>query len=193
MKDIKSYLIVILLIVIAILVMNKCNRTSTSIPEIDTVETISYIHDTIKLNGKTKIKPIPEIQWIHDTIIDSTGKVSITNIKKYTTNDTFVYKTDSFAVTFYSKIYSECPLDSLNHDLVASIRYKVIERTITNEIVRNKSFFIGPSVGLNKSSSYISLDGLYERQGKQIYKIGVGVNTRLEPVIKAGVYWQIRK
>jgi hypothetical protein len=191
MKDLKNYLIVILLTVI--IAMYKCNGSSTSISSIDTVTDVSYIHDTIKVPGKTKIKPVPVVRWLHDTLIDSTGKITVVNIKKYTTNDTFVYKTDSFAVTFYSKIYSDCPLDSLNHDLIASVRHKIIERTITKEMVRNKAFFFGPSIGLNKSSSYLSLDGLYERQGKQIYKIGVGVNTKLEPVIKAGVYWKIGK
>jgi hypothetical protein len=191
MKDLKNYLIVILLTVI--IAMYKCNGSSTSISSIDTVTDVSYIHDTIKVPGKTKINPVPVVRWLHDTLIDSTGKITVVNIKKYTTNDTFVYKTDSFAVTFYSKIYSDCPLDSLNHDLIASVRHKIIERTITKEMVRNKAFFFGPSIGLNKSSSYLSLDGLYERQGKQIYKIGVGVNTKLEPVIKAGVYWKIGK
>jgi hypothetical protein len=173
--------------------MTKCHDCGTTISNIDTIETISYIHDTIKLKGKTKIKPVPEIRWLHDTIIDSTGAKVVINTKKYTTNDTFVYKTDSFSVTFYSKIYSDCPLDSLSHDLIASVRHKIIEREITKEVVRNKAFFAGPSVVLNKSASFLMLDGIYEQKGKKLYKLGIGINTRLEPVIKAGVYWQIGK
>lgn len=190
MKDVKVYLIVILITVI--IAMFKCHGNGTIVTNIDTFETISYIHDTIKLKGKTKIKPVPEIRWLHDTIIDSTGNISIVNVKKYTTNDTFVYKTDSFSVTFYSKIYSDSPLDSLNHDLVASVRHKIIERVITKEIVRKNAFFTGPSVGISKGTSFLSLDGLYERNGKTIYKIGVGVNTQFQPVLKAGMYWQIK-
>jgi hypothetical protein len=34
---------------------------------------------------------------------------------------------------------------------------------------------------------------LYERNGKNIYRLGVGVNSRFEPVIKAGIYWYISK
>lgn len=191
MKDIKNYLIVILSVII--ILMYTCHDTTTEPSGIDTVETISYIHDTIKLKGKTKIKLVPEIHIVHDTIIDSTGKQIIVDFKRYTTRDTFTYKTDSFSVTFYSNIYSTCPLDSLNHDLVASVRRKVIEREIIKEITRKHAFFAGPSIGLNKSSSFIMLDGLYEQDGKRLYKLGVGVNTRLEPVIKAGVYWKISK
>ena len=191
MKDIRTYLIVILLTVI--LAMYKCQGSGTIVSKVDTIENISYIHDTIKLKGKTKIKPVPEIQWLHDTLIDSSGNISIVNVKKYATNDTFVYKTDSFSVTFYSKIYSDCPLDSLKHDLVASVRHKIIERIITKEIVRKNAFFAGPTVGISKGSSFLSLDGLYERNGKTIYKLGVGVNTQFQPVLKAGMYWQIGK
>jgi hypothetical protein len=191
MKDFKTYLIIVLITVM--IAMYKCNGSGTIVTDIDTFETISYIHDTIKLKGKTKIKPVPEIRWVHDTIIDSTGNQIVINTQKYTTKDTFVYKTDSFSVTFYSNIYSSCPLDSLNHDLIASVRHKIIEREIIKQIVRKQAFFAGPSVGLNKSSSFIMLDGIYEQEGKRLYKLGVGVNTRLEPVIKAGVYWKIGK
>ena len=108
------------------------------------------------------------------------------------TNDTFEYKTDSFSVTFYTKIYSSGPLDSIKNDVLATIRHKIIERTITQEVVRKHAFFAGPSIGLGKTS-YISLDGLYERKGKIIYRVGAGVNTQLQPMLKAGVYWQISK
>jgi hypothetical protein len=190
MKDIRNYAIVILLTII--IALSKCHECETIISRIDTVKTISYIHDTIKLKGKTVIKPVPEIRWIHDTIIDSTGATIVINTKKYTTNDTFVYKTDSFSVTFYSKIYSDCPLDSLNHDLIASVRHKIIEREIIKEVVRAKAFFIGPSIGLNKSSSFLMLDGIYEQKGEKLYKLGIGINTRLEPVINAGISWRIK-
>ena len=39
--------------------------------------------------------------------------------------------------------------------------------------------------------------GMVERigieNGKIIYKVGAGVNSNLQPILKAGIYWQIFK
>ena len=189
----KGFPYIVIAILIAVIIwLTKCNDCSTLITKIDTLSDTSYIHDTVTLKGKTKIKPVPVPYYIHDTIIDSTGKIIIVDVKKYTTNDTFIYNTDSIKVIVYTKIYSSNPLDSINNELKAIIRHKVIENTITKEVVRKHAFFAGPSIGVGKTS-YISLDGLYERKGKIIYRAGVGVNTRFEPMLKAGVYWQISK
>jgi hypothetical protein len=52
MKNIKNYVIAILMAVI--LVMMYCGRHGgTIVDKIDTVETVSYVHDTIQLKGKT--------------------------------------------------------------------------------------------------------------------------------------------
>ena len=172
--------------------MTKCNNHGTITSSIDTVSDTSYIHDTIKLKGKTKIKPVPVPYYVHDKIIDSTGDIIVIQLTKFVTNDTFTYNTDSVKVTVYTKIYSNGPLDSINNELKAIIRNRIIENTITKEIVRKNAFFAGPAIGLGKTS-YIALDGLYERNGKIIYKLGAGVNTNLQPMLKAGIYWQISK
>lgn len=188
----KSTLWAIIVVLIAIIIwMSKCNN-GTIVTNIDTAVDTLYIHDTVTIKGKTKIKPVAVPYYIHDTIIDSTGRKIIIQVKKYVTNDTFEYKTDSFTVVFYTKIYSNGPLDSIKNDALATIRHKIIEKTITKEVVREHAFFAGPSVGLG-GISYISLDGLYERKGKIIYRVGAGVNAQLKPMLKAGVYWQISK
>ena len=180
------YIIIIILVVI-IVFLKKCDETTFIDKTIIVVDT-SYVHDTINITGKTKIKPIPFVKWIHDTIIDSSGKVVITDHKKFITPDTFTYKTDSFTIKFYTKIYSDCPLDSINN-----IRHKIIEKTITKEIVRKNAFFVGPSIGFNKTSGFLTLNGLYEHKGKTVYSLGVGVTNRVQPIVKAGIYWQILK
>lgn len=182
--------IVIILLVAIIIWLSKCSG-DTIVTDIDTLVKVSYIHDTLRIKGKTRIKPISEIHWVHDTIIDSTGNIIITETEKYITNDTFEYKTDSFTAIFYSRIYSPSPLDSIQTSLLANIRHKIIEKTITKEIIRKHAFFAGPSVSL--SFDYFSLDGLYERNGKIIYKVGVGVNNKSQPSINAGVYFQLFK
>jgi hypothetical protein len=189
----KSTLWAVIVVLITVIIwMTKCSNHSTITGRIDTVTDTSYIHDTLKIKGKTKIKPVPVPFYVHDTVIDSTGNITIVEVKKYATNDTFIYDTDSVKVTVYTKIYSSSPLDSISSELKAIIRHKIIERVITKEIIRKNAFFAGPSIGLGKTS-YISLDGLYERNGKIIYKLGAGVNTNLQPMLKAGIYWQISK
>ena len=190
----KGFPYIVIAILIAIIIwMTKCNDKGTITTSIDTVVDTSYIHDTISLKGKTKIKPYPVPYYVHDTVIDSSGRKIIIEVKKFVTNDTFEFKTDSFSVTFYTKIYSNNPLDSIQHDLLSTIRHKIIERTITKEVVREHALFAGPSIGLGKNIGYISLDGLYERNGKIIYRVGAGVNNQFRPMLKAGVYWQISK
>jgi hypothetical protein len=183
--------IIILILTIIIIYLSKCFSNNT-ITNINNITDTSYIHDTIKLKGKTKIKPVPIPYYIHDTIIDSTGDTVVIQLKKFITNDTFTYNTDSVKVTVYTKIYSNGPLDSISNELRAIIRSKVIEKEITKETVRKHAFFTGPSIGLSKVS-YISLDGLYERNGKIIYKLGAGLNTNFQPILKAGIYYQISK
>ena len=190
MKDLRNYLIVILLTVI--IAMYKCNGNETSISYIDTNDSVSYIHDTVKLKGKTKIKLVPVIKWLRDTIIDSTGNITVVSTKKYTTIDTFEYKTDSFTVKFYTTIYTDCLIDSVKNDLIASVRHKIIERVITKEIVRQHAMFAGPSINLGPISS-LNFEGQYEHKGKTIYKLGIGLTSKLTPTINAGVYWKLGK
>jgi hypothetical protein len=182
--------IVIAILFFIIIWLTKCSG-ETIVTGVDTLTKVSYVHYTIKVKCKTKIKPVPVIRWIHDTIIDSTGNITIVNHKKYTTNDTFEYKTDSFTAIFYTKIYSQSPIDSINNSLLSSIRHKIIETTITKQVVRKYALFAGPSVGLNLT--HISLDGLYEREGKIIYRAGIGVNNQFQPMLSAGIYWQFSR
>ena len=184
---------VIVVLLTIIIWMTRCNNHGTITSKIDTVTDTSYLHDTLTIKGKTKIKPVSVPFYIHDTIIDSVGRIIIVPVVKYTTKDTFTYDTDSIRVTVYTKIYSSGPLDSISSELRSIIRHKIIEKTITKELVRKNAFFAGPSVGLGTKSSYVSLDGLYERNGKIIYKLGVGVNTQFQPLLKAGIYYQISK
>ena len=113
----KGFPYIVIAILVAIIIwISKCSG-DTIVTNIDTFTKTSYVHDTIKVKGKTKIKPVPVPYYVHDTIIDSTGNIIIIDTKKYVTNDTFEYKTDSFTAYFYTKIYSMCPLDSIKSDL----------------------------------------------------------------------------
>ena len=83
----KSALWAVIVVLITIIIwMTRCNNNGTIISKIDTVSDTSYIHDTLTVKGKTKIKPVPVPYYIHDTIIDSTGNIVIIDIKKYIHN-----------------------------------------------------------------------------------------------------------
>ena len=84
-----------------------------------------------------------------------------------------------------------CPLDSIKSDLLASVRHKIIETTITKQVVKKHALFVGPTFSL--IGNYASLDALYENKGKTIYKVGVGANNRLQPMLNASIYWRISK
>lgn len=190
----KGFLYIIIILLLAIIFCcSKCNGGEHVVTITDTVTTTVYIHDTIKIQGKTKIKPVPITRWIHDTIIDSTGKIIIVDTKKYFTLDTFDFKTDSTKITIYTKVYSDCPLDSISTEFKAIIRHRVIENIITKEVVKKHAFYAGSSISANKNMGYISLDGLYKHKDKTIYRVGVGVNNQFQPMLNAGVYWQISK
>jgi len=135
-------------------------------------------------------KPKWEKIYLTDTIHDSIPVYQI--LPFVLTRDSIIIKNDSTEIKVKYEIVSENPLYKIDKSIDYKIRYKEIEKIITKEVVRKHAFYAGPSVGVGKTS-YISLDGLYERKGKIIYRAGVGVNTRFEPMLKAGVYWQISK
>jgi hypothetical protein len=185
----KGFPYIVIAILIAVIVwLTKCNG-DTVITKIDTQTTIKYKWDTFT-KKETVYKPKWEKIYLTDTIHDSIPVYQ--PIPFVLTKDSMIVKNDSTDIKVVYQIVSENPLYKIDKKLDYKIRYKEIEKIITKEVVRKHALFAGPSVGVGKTS-YISLDGLYERKGKTIYRAGVGVNTRFEPMLKAGVYWQISK
>jgi hypothetical protein len=127
----------------------------------------------------------------HDTLIDSIPYPVYADL--VLTEDSLIIKNDSTNVLVTYKIYSYDPLYKLEKNIDVSIKRKIIKETITNEVVRQKALFVGPSVGIGRNSGFISLNSLYEHKGKTIYGLGVGVTNQVQPIIKAGIYWQILK
>jgi hypothetical protein len=187
MKKGFPYLVIAILIAV-IIWLTKCNG-DTIVTKIDTQTTIKYKWDTFT-KKETVYKPKWEKIYLTDTIHDSIPVYQV--LPFVLTRDSMVIKNDSTEIKVKYEIVSENPLYKIDKSIDYKIRYKEIEKIITKEVVRKHAFYAGPSVGVGKTS-YISLDGLYERKGKIIYRAGVGVNTRFEPMLKAGVYWQISK
>jgi len=180
--------IVIAILIAIIIWLTKCSG-DTIVTKIDTQTSIKYKWDTFT-KKETVYKPKWERIYLTDTIHDSIPVYE--KIPLVLTKDSMVVKNDSTDIKVVYEIVSENPLFKIDKKLDYKIRYKEIEKIITKEVFRKHAYYAGPSVGIGRTS-FIALDGLYERNGKIIYRVGVGVNTRLEPMLKAGVYWQISK
>ena len=187
-----SYIIIAALVAI-IIFMSKCEggkfiptgNSDTQYIEISKWDTFNKT-DTVL---KPKWRKIPV--HTHDTLIDSIPYPVYVDL--VLTEDSLIIKNDSTNILVTYKIYSYNPLYKLEKNIDVSIKRKIIKETITNEVVRQKALFIGPSIGIGRNSGFISLNGLYEHKGKTIYGLGVGVTNHVQPFIKAGIYWQILK
>jgi len=181
--------IVIAILIAIIIWLSKCSK-DTIITKTDTQTIIKYKWDTFT-KKETVFKPKWETIYLTDTIHDSIPIYQL--IPFVLTKDSIIIKNDSTDIKVVYQIVSENPLYKIDKKLDYKIRYKEIEKIITQEVTRKHALFAGSSIGVGKNIGFISLDGLYERKGKIIYRVGVGVNTRLEPMLKAGVYWKISK
>lgn len=188
-----SYIIIAALVAI-IIFMSKCGGegkfTPTGNSDTQYIETSKW--DTLNIHD-TVVKP----KWrkitikTHDTIIDSIPYPVYADL--VLTEDSLIVKNDSTNILVTYKIYSYNPLYKLEKNINFSVKRKQIKEIITNEVIRKNALFVGPSIGVGRNNGFISLNGLYEYKGKTIYGLGVGVTNRFQPIIKAGIYWQILK
>jgi hypothetical protein len=190
---IKIHHIIIAALVAIIVFMNKCGGgkfiptgySDTQYIEVEKWDTFNKT-DTV---FKPKWRKIPI--HTHDTLIDSIPYPVYADL--VLTEDSLIIKNDSTDILVTYKIYSYDPLYKLEKNIDLSIQRKIIKETINNEVVRQKALFVGPSVGIGRNNGFISLNGLYEHKGKTIYGLGIGVTNQVQPIIKAGIYWQILK
>jgi hypothetical protein len=187
-----SYIIIAALVAI-IIFMSKCGggkfiptgNSDTQYIEIEKWDTFNKT-DTVL---KPKWKKIT--MHTHDTLIDSIPYPVYADV--VLTEDSLIVKNDSTNVLVTYKIYSHDPLYKIEKNISLSVKRKQIKEIITNEVIRKNALFVGPSIGVGRNNGFISLNGLYEHKGKTIYGLGVGVTNRVQPIIKAGIYWQILK
>ena len=187
-----SYIIIAALVAI-IIFMSKCGggkfiptgNSDTQYIEIEKWDTFNKT-DTVL---KPKWKKIT--MHTHDTLIDSIPYPVYADV--VLTEDSLIVKNDSTNVLVIYKIYSHDPLYKIEKNISLSVKRKQIKEIITNEVIRKNALFVGPSIGIGRNNGFISLNGLYEHKGKTIYGLGVGVTNRVQPIVKAGIYWQILK
>ena len=184
--------IIIVVLVVVIILLRECKNGKEPEPEIERIVKIETKYDTIVKNIPTYI---PEYRTrvvtktIHDTV-----KLTI---------DTASILEDYFATYAYIDTVDADSIDLIIFDTISqnkilsrSIDYSLIypTTTITKErIVNEREFYVGFGIGGNKSQiSYLTSELMFRTKKKQMYGIGLGINSNLEPILGFKMSWKIK-
>ena len=184
--------IIIVVLVVVIILLRECKNGMEPEPEIELIVKIETKYDTIVKNIPTYI---PEYRTrvvtktIHDTV-----KLTI---------DTASILEDYFATYAYIDTVDADSIDLIIFDTISqnkilsrSIDYSLIypTTTITKErIVNEREFYVGFGIGGNKSQiSYLTSELMFRTKKKQMYGIGLGINSNLEPILGFKMSWKIK-
>ena len=184
--------IIIVVLVVVIILLRECKNGKEPEPEIERIVKIETKYDTIVKNIPTYI---PEYRTrvvtktIHDTV-----KLTI---------DTASILEDYFATYAYIDTVDADSIDLIIFDTISqnkilsrSIDYSLIypTTTITKERVINKrEFYTGFGIGGSKSQiSYITGELMFRTKKKQMYGVGIGINSNLEPILGFKMGWKIK-
>tara|TARA_Y100000296_G_C5112122_1_gene225728 strand:+ start:315 stop:953 length:639 start_codon:yes stop_codon:yes gene_type:complete len=184
--------IIIVVLVVVIILLRECKNGNKPEPEIERIVKIETKYDTIVKNVPTYI---PEYRTrvvtktIHDTV-----KLTI---------DTASILEDYFATYAYIDTVDADSIDLIIFDTISqnkilsrSIDYSLIypTTTITKErIVNEREFYVGFGIGGNKSQiSYLTSELMFRTKKKQMYGIGLGINSNLEPILGFKMSWKIK-
>ena len=184
--------IIIIGLVVVIFLLRECDGGKEVEPEIERIVKVETRYDTIIKSVPTYI---PEYRTkvitktIHDTIqltID-TAAILEDYFATYSYIDTV--DADSISLVIFDTI-------SQNKIISRGIDYSLIypTTTITKErIINEREFYVGFGLGGNKSQiSYLTSELMFRTKKKQIYGIGLGINSNLEPILGFKMSWKIK-
>ena len=185
--------IIIIVLVIVIILLRECGgEKEKADPEIERIVKIETKYDTIIKNVPTyvpKYRTKIITKTIHDTVQLSIDTASI--LEDYFASYAYIdnIKADSIDLTIFDTI-------SQNKIISRSIDYSLIypTTTITKERVINKrEFYTGFGIGGSKSQiSYITGELMFRTKKKQMYGVGIGINSNLEPILGFKMGWKIK-
>lgn len=191
MNNIQTIIIIVLVVVI-ILLRNCEGEKKIADPEFERVVKIETKYDTIVKNIPTyvpKYRTKVITKTIRDTVQLSIDTASILEdyFASYAYIDTI--KADSINLTIFDTV-------SQNKIISRSIDYSLVypTTTITKERVINKrEFYTGFGIGGSKSQiSYITGELMFRTKKKQMYGLGIGINSNLEPILGFRMGWKIK-
>ena len=184
--------IIIIGLVVVIFLLRECDGGKEVEPEIERIVKVETKYDTIIKSVPTYI---PEYRTkvinktIHDTIqltID-TAAILEDYFATYSYIDTV--DADSISLVIFDTI-------SQNKIIARGIDYSLIypTTTITKErIINEREFYVGFGLGGNKSQiSYLTSELTFRTKKKQMYGIGLGINSNLEPILGFKMSWKIK-
>lgn len=197
-RNIQSITIVVLLIIIFFL--RECQGTkSTSPTEEGTIVKIETKYDTIVNTIETYVPEYrTEVKWktrtihdtliveVHDTIPIDTASILKDYFKTYAYTD--VISKDSINITIYDTI-------TQNKIVSRGLKYTLVYPTtiISKESAINKrELYVGLGLGGDKQQlSYIGSELMLRNKKKQIYGIGLGINSSFEPILTFKMGWKV--
>ena len=194
-KNIQTVIIVVLLIIIIFLRECQSNQSNSPLTEPDTIVKIETRYDTIvetietyipEYRTKIKYKTVHDTIEVHDTIPIDTASILEDYFATYAYTDTL--KKDSVTFVINDTI-------SQNKILSRGINYSLVYPTtiISKESATNKrELYVGLGLGGDKHQiSYIGSELMLRNKKKQIYGIGLGINSSFEPIITFKMGWKV--
>ena len=196
-KNIQTVIIVVLLIIIFFLRECQGNQINSPLTEGETIVKIETKYDTIVNTIETYVPQYrTEVKWrtrtihdtieVHDTIPIDTLSILEDYFKAYAYTDTL--KKDSVTVVINDTI-------SQNKILARGLKYTLVYPTtiISKESAVNKrELYIGLGLGGDKQQiSYIGSELMLRNKKKQIYGIGLGINSSFEPIVTFKMGWKV--
>ena len=196
-KNIQTVIIVVLLIIIFFLRECQGNQVNSTLTEGETIVKIETKYDTIVNTIETYVPEYrTEVKWktrtihdtieVHDTIPIDTLSILEDYFKVYAYTDTLAKDSVTFIIN---------DTISQNKILARGIEYSLVYPTtiISKESAVNKrELYIGLGLGGDKQQiSYIGSELMLRNKKKQIYGIGLGINSSFEPILTFKMGWKV--
>ena len=175
--------IIIIGLVVVIFLLRECDGGKEVEPEIERIVKVETKYDTIIKSVPTYI---PEYRTkivtktVHDTVQLTIDTAAI--LEDYFATYSYIDTVDADSINLVI-------FDTISQNKIISrgIDYSLIypTTTITKErIVNEREFYVGFGIGGNKSQiSYLTSELTFRTKKKQMYGVGLGINSNLEPIL----------
>ena len=187
----KRYLYTVIAVLILLnLFFVTCNSKTQLISDVDTFTVEKIQWDTFTKKD-TVYRPKWRTTYLRDTLVDSFFVDRLVPV--VLTEDSMYVVNDSTNIKVIYRIYSRDPLIKIEKTLDYKVQRKEIERTVIQKVFDKHAYYAGGGVVAGRNINAVYVDGLYQRNNKVIYNIGLGVASNSKPVIKAGITWKINQ
>jgi hypothetical protein len=186
----KNILVLGLLVLIILLLIQRSCFSPTPTTITDTIIKIEVRWDTVEI-----ISEVYTPKWSY----------IVKPVFKYHPIDTLEILKDYFAQYYYKDTIH---LDTLGFIIIkdtisqnkiqsrqTSSHLYIPTTTITKTInINNREFYVGTGLGFDENQiNYLGGELLYKNKKSQAYGLGIGVDSKFQPVISGKMYWKVGK